>query len=151
MAVVRTPLSAEDLLQFPVRLDGIDVGRAVDLIVDPLHQRALGLDVLCRDEAHRFLPLAAADIGESEIRVSSPFALVDNDGFEFYRGRTSSLRALKGMHVARRGRSLGSIRDVVVSPDGEITAFVVDSGDGDTPIPAEPGLSIAGNGRDGSG
>jgi hypothetical protein len=27
----------------------------------------------------------------------------------------------------------------------------VDSGDGDTAIPAELGLSIAGNGRDGSG
>ena len=149
--MVRTPLSAEDLLRFPVRLGGIDVGRAVDLIVDPVQQRALGLDVLCRDEVHRFLPLAAAEVGESEIRLTSPFAFVDDDGFEFYRGRTSSLRALKGKRVALRGRNLGAIRDVVVSPDGEITAFVVDAGEDAIAIPTEPGLSIDGNGRDGSG
>jgi hypothetical protein len=151
MATVRSPLSAEALLRFPVRLDGIDVGRAVDLIVDPIQRRALGLDVLCRDDVHRFLPLAAAEVGESEIRLSTPFALVDGDGFEFYRGRTSSLRSLKGRHVARRGRDLGSIRDVVVSPAGEITAVVVDSGDDGMTVPVEPDLRIDGNGRNGSG
>jgi sporulation protein YlmC with PRC-barrel domain len=147
---VRSPLSAEELLQFPVRLDGIDVGRAVDLIVDPLQKRALGLDVLCRDDVHRFLPLAAAELRESEIRLTSPFALVDDDGFEFYRGRASSLRQLKGMHVARRGRDLGSIRDVVVSASGEIQAFVVASGEDEVSVPVEPEVSIDANGRDGS-
>ena len=151
MACVRSPLLAEELLQFPVRLDSIDVGRAVDLIVDPVQQRALGLDVLCRDNAHRFLPLAAAEVRESEIRLTSPFALVDNDGFEFYRGRASSLRQLKGMHVARAGRDLGAIRDVVVSPTGEIEAFVVASGTAVETIAVDPALSIDGNGRDGAG
>jgi hypothetical protein len=151
MTIVRTPLSAEELLRFPVRLDGMDVGRAVDVIVDPLQQRALGLDVLCLDEVHRFLPLAAAEVGDGEIRLSTPFAFVDSDGFEFYRGRASSLRTLKGTHVARKGRDLGSIRDVVVSPDGEITAFLVDSGEDGVAIAAEPGLRIDGNGRHGSG
>ena len=55
-------LPAEQLLRFPVRLDGMDVGRAVDLIIDPAHARAVGLDVLCRDDVHRFLPLAAAEV-----------------------------------------------------------------------------------------
>ena len=90
-------LPAEQMLRLPVRLDGVDVGRAVDLILDPGHARALGLDVLCRDETHRFLPLAAADVDRGEIRLSSAFALVDDTGFEFYRGRTSSLRTLKGL------------------------------------------------------
>jgi sporulation protein YlmC with PRC-barrel domain len=147
---VRSPLSAEELLQFPVRLDSIDVGRAVDLIVDPVQKRALGLDVLCRDDVHRFLPLAAAEVRESEIRLTSPFALVDDDGFEFYRGRASSLRQLKGMQVARQGRDLGSIRDVVVSPSGEIEAFVVAAGEDEVTVPVEPELSIDTNGRDGS-
>jgi hypothetical protein len=151
MGVVRAPLSAEELLRFPVRLDGMDVGRAVDLILDPLQGRALGLDVLCRDEVHRFLPLAAAEVGESEIRLSSAFALIDATGFDFYRGRTSSLRTIKGMHVARGKRDLGSIRDVVVSPAGDIEAFVVDSGEDGMAVPVEPGLSIDGNGRNGSG
>ena len=147
---MRSPLSAEELLQFPVRLDSIDVGRAVDLIVDPVQKRALGLDVLCRDDVHRFLPLAAAEVRESEIRLTSPFALVDDDGFEFYRGRASSLRQLKGTQVARRGRDLGSIRDVVVSPSGEIEAFVVAAGEDEVTVPVEPELSIDTNGRDGS-
>ena len=151
MAGVRSPLSAEELLRFPVRLDGIDVGRAVDLIVDPQQKRALGLDVLCRDDVHRFLPLAAAEVGQEEIRLSSPFALVEGVGLEFYREWTSSLRALKGTHVERRGRDLGAIRDVVVSPSGEITAFVVAAGDEEATVPAEPELSIDGNGRNGSG
>ena len=144
-------MSAEELLRFPVRIDGMDVGRAVDLILDPIQGRALGLDVLCRDEVHRFLPLAAAEVGESEIRVSSAFALMDDAGFEFYRGRTSSLRRLKGTHVARGKRDLGSIRDLVVSPSGDIKAFVVDSGQDGMAVPVEPGLSIDGDGRNGSG
>ena len=151
MAGVRSSLSAEELLQFPVRLDGIDVGRAVDLIVDPLQQRALGLDVLCRDEVHRFLPLVAADIRGSEICVASPFALMDGDGYEFYRGRASSLRQLKGMHVTHGGRDLGPIRDVVVSSSGDFEAFVVDSGGEVTTVPIDSALSIDGSGRNGSG
>jgi hypothetical protein len=151
MAAMRTSLSAEELLRFPVRLDGIDIGRAVDLIVDPQQQRALGLDVLCGDDVHRFLPLAAAEVGPDEIRVSTPFALMDGVGLEFYREWTSSLRALKGTHVERRGRDLGTIRDAVVSPSGEITAFVVASGDDEVTVPAEPELRIEGNGRNGSG
>jgi hypothetical protein len=151
MGGVQSPLSAEELLKFPVRLDGIDLGRAVDLIVDPLQNRALGLDVLCQDEVHRFLPLAAADVREHEIYVTSPFALMDRDGLEFYRGRASSLRQLKGMHVARAGRDLGSIRDVVVSRSGDLEAFVVGSADGAVSVPADPALSIHENGRDGSG
>jgi sporulation protein YlmC with PRC-barrel domain len=75
---------------------------------------------------------------------------VDDDGFEFYRGRASSLRQLKGMHVARRGRDLGSIRDVVVSASGEIQAFVVASGEDEVSVPVEPEVSIDGNGRNGS-
>jgi hypothetical protein len=151
MSRVQSPLSAEELLRFPVRLDGIDLGRAVDLIVDPLQNRALGLDVLCRDEVHRFLPLAAADVREHEIYVTSPFALMDRDGLEFYRGRASSLRQLKGMHVTRAGRNLGSIRDVVVARSGDLEAFVVDSGDDAVSVPADLALSIHENGRDGSG
>ena len=130
-----------------MRLEGIDVGRAVDLILDPSHGRALGLDVLCRDEVHRFLPLAAADVGDHVIKLSSAFALVDDSGFEFYRGRTSSLRMLKGTHVARAGHDLGALRDVVVSSAGDIEAFVVQAEDGPQHVPVGPGVLLDGNGR----
>lgn len=144
-------LPAEQLLRFPVRLDGMDVGRAVDLIIDPRQGRAVGLDILCRDDVHRFLPLAAAEVDGEEIRLSSAFALMDDAGFEFYRGRTSSLRTLKGTQVARAGKDLGALRDVVVSAEGAIEAFVVQSAEGTRNVPVEPAISLDGNGRDGSG
>lgn len=144
-------LPAEQLLRFPVRLDGMDVGRAVDLIIDPGQARAVGLDVLCRDDVHRFLPLAAAEVDDKEIRLSSAFALIDDAGFEFYRGRTSSLRTLKGKQVARAGKKLGALRDVVVSAEGAIEAFVVQSAEGTRSVPVEPAISLDGNGRNASG
>jgi hypothetical protein len=144
-------LPAEQLLRFPVRLDGMDVGRAVDLIIDPRQGRAVGLDILCRDDVHRFLPLAAAEVDGEEIRLSSAFALMDDAGFEFYRGRTSSLRTLKGTQVARAGKDLGALRDVVVSAEGAIEAFVVQSAEGTRNVLVEPAISLDGNGRDGSG
>jgi hypothetical protein len=144
-------LPGEQLLRFPVRLNGLDVGRAVDLIIDPAHGRALGLDVLCRDEVHRFLPLAAAEVEDKEIRLSSPFALMDDTGFDFYRDRTSSLRSLKGRHVERRGRDLGELQDVLVSDEGEIEAFLVQAGDDSAEVPLGPEVSLDGVGRNGSG
>jgi sporulation protein YlmC with PRC-barrel domain len=145
-------LPAEQLLRFPVRLDGMDVGRAVDLIIDPVRRRAVGFDVLCRDDVHRFLPLAAAEVDGKEIRLGSAFALLDDAGFEFYRGRTSSLRTLKGTQVARAGKRLGALRDLVLSAEGEIEAFVVRSAEGTrTRVPVEPAISLDGNGRNDSG
>ena len=150
MGAVRV-LSAEQLLRLPVRLAGIDVGRAVDLILDPGQGRVLGLEVLCRDDVHRFLPLAAAEVDGEEIRLSSAFALMDDTGFEFYRGRASSLRTLKGTHLTRGAEDLGTLRDVVVSSEGEIEAFLVQVGDGSEHVPFEPEISLARNGRNGSG
>ena len=144
ICLVPSGLSAEELLRLPVRLAGIHVGHAVDLILDPAQGRALGLDVLCKDEVHRFLPLVAADVEDGAIELSSPFALVDGAGFAFYRDRTSSLRMLKGTHVAHAGDDLGALRDVVVSSAGEIEAFVVLTEDGAERVPVGPGVLLDG-------
>ena len=64
-------LSADALLHLPVRLNGIDVGRPVDVIMAPALDRALGLDILCGDSAHRFLPLSAARIARDELTLTS--------------------------------------------------------------------------------
>jgi hypothetical protein len=140
---------AERLLRFPVRHEGADVGRAVDLILDPSQSRALGIDVLCLDHVHRFLPLAAADVAGDEIRLTSRFALLDDSGFDFYRGRTSTLRGLKGTHVGQAGHDLGTLRDVVVSAAGEIEAFVVETEDGTQLVPVGPGVRLDPSGLDG--
>ena len=90
-----TKLLAGDLLRLPVRTKGIEIGRPVDVIVDPARSRALGFDVLCRDESHRFLPLTAAVIAEDELGVDSPLMLLDEDQLDFYRRRGRSLRELE--------------------------------------------------------
>src|SRR3954467_9178625 len=90
-------LSADALLHLPVRLHGIDVGRPVDVIMAPGLDRALGLDVLCRDSAHRFLPLSAARSGRDEITLSSALTLVEDASF--YTRKAAGYRAALGHAV----------------------------------------------------
>ena len=106
--------SATELLQLPVRLNGIRLGRPVDLLLDPVEWRALGFVVLCGDESSRFLVFAAADLREDAIDVSSALLLLED--VEFYRDRSRSLRDLLGPEL----------RDLLVTPDGSVEALVVE-------------------------
>lgn len=106
--------SATELLQLPVRLNGIRLGQPVDLLLDPAEWRALGFVVLCGDESSRFLVFAAADLREDAIDVSSALLLLDD--VEFYRDRSRSLRDLLG----------AELRDLLVTPDGGVEALVVE-------------------------
>jgi hypothetical protein len=111
-------LTAETLLHLPVRVRGIHLGWPVDLILDAEGGRAIGLDVLCADETHRFLALAAAEVGEREISVSSALTLLTDVELAFYRAQGSTLR----------GRGL---RDAVIGEDWRIEALVAEE-----PVPA---------------
>ena len=84
-------LTGEELLEQPVRLRGIQLGRAVDLILDADARRVLGFDVLCGDGTHRFLPYAAAEPQPGQIAVSSALMLLDTDELDFYRERGTTL------------------------------------------------------------
>jgi hypothetical protein len=106
--------SATELLQLPVRLNGIRLGRPVDLLLDSAEWRALGFVVLCGDESSRFLVFAAADLQEDAIDVSSALLLLED--VEFYRDRSRSLRDLLGVEL----------RDVLVTRDGSVEALVVE-------------------------
>ena len=88
-------LRGEELLRRPVRLRGIQLGRAVDLILDEAGTRVLGFDVLCGDGEHRFLPIAAAEDAPGEIAVRSALTLVDVDQLAFYRRYGTTLTALR--------------------------------------------------------
>ena len=85
---------ASELLLLPVRMRGIGIGRAVDVVVDPTGKQALGFDVLCRDDTHRFLPLTAATIDAEQIAVGSALTLLAEDQLDFYRKRARGLREL---------------------------------------------------------
>jgi hypothetical protein len=100
-----------------VRLHGIALGRPVDLLLDRDDLRAVGLDVLCGDEEHRFLPLAAATVGEDGIAISSALVLLDEPQLDFYRSRTFSLSAIRGRPVRRRGQDVGVLKELCLNDD----------------------------------
>ena len=82
-----------DLLNRRVVMDGIELGRVVDVILDDSGERPVGFDVLCGDGSHRFLPYATAHVGGDEVEVGSPFVLLGRDQLEFYRRHGRALRS----------------------------------------------------------
>jgi len=84
---------AKELLQLPVRLDGIRLGRCVDVVLDDDGERVVGVVVLCGDDSERFLVLDTADLQDGVIAVSS--ALLLPEDVDFYRQRGRSLSDLR--------------------------------------------------------
>lgn len=142
-----TSIAAEQLLRLPIRLRGIDVGHAVDVILDPEGRRALGLDVLCKDDAHRFLPFTAAQVGADEITVASALTMLASDELAFYRKRASTVRLLRGTPVQLSGKDVGRLEDVVVASDGTIAALIVDGANGPMRYELEDTLRITADPR----
>jgi hypothetical protein len=116
-------LSGDAVLSLPLRLHGIELGRPVDVLLDRGSLRVVGLDVLCGDEVHRFLPLPTAAIGDDGLTIHSPLVLLEEDELDFYRARTFALKALRGK------QSVGVLRDVVFAPDGALLAVLLESGE----------------------
>ena len=131
--------AGDELLALPVRLHGIQLGRPVDLLLDRDAQRIVGLDVLCGDGVHRFLPLPTAAVGREQIRILSPLVLLEQRELDFYRSRTLALSRLRDRVVERNGQQLGQLRDVVVAEDGRVVAAIVDH----KRIPFDAGLTFA--------
>jgi PRC-barrel domain len=82
-----------ELLNRRVVMDGIELGRVVDVILDETGERPVGFDVLCGDGSHRFLPYATALIGGDEVEVGSPLVLLGRDQLDFYRRHGRALRS----------------------------------------------------------
>ena len=120
-------IRAEQLLALPIRFHGIQLGRAVELLLDPEELRVLGLDVLCGDDVHRFLPLPAAVIGDDELTISSPLLLLEADELAFYRSRAFALESLRGRPIDHDGRPAGTLKDVVVGPGGVVAEVIVEA------------------------
>ena len=77
-------------------MGGIELGRSVDLLIDRERPRALGFDILCGDEAHRFLPFVVARVRDDAIEIDSPFLLLDFAQVDFYRHQATTLRERNG-------------------------------------------------------
>jgi hypothetical protein len=137
-------VTGERLLGLPVRVRGIQLGRAVDLLLDPVRSRILGFDVLCGDERSRFLPFSTATLADGELLVPSALVLVDDEDADFYRKRTVRVSSLRGLAVERGERQLGRLHDLVLEPDGSISTLVVDSDEGRLEAPCAGGLQLGG-------
>lgn len=136
-------VSADRLLGRPVRAHGIRLGLPVDVILAPADgRRALGLDVLCGDGVHRFLPISAAQVGDDAIDVASTMMLLRNGELEYYRERGSTLRSLRGGAVERRGEAVGTLADLVLGAGGAIEAVVVRTADGELELPYQAGVEL---------
>jgi hypothetical protein len=82
-----------DLLNKRVVMNGIELGRVVDVLLDETGERPVGFDVLCGDGTHRFLPHATALFSGEELEVGSPFVLLGRDQLDFYRRHGRPLRS----------------------------------------------------------
>jgi hypothetical protein len=121
--------AGDELLARPLRLHGIELGRPVDMLLERDGLRVVGLDVLCRDDVHRFLPFPTASITDAGLEILSPLVLLEEDELDFYRSRTFGLSTLRGRAVQRRGRDVGSLRDVVLAADGSLLHVILESGE----------------------
>jgi len=131
--------TGDELLALPLRLHGIQLGRPVDLLLDREARRVVGLDILCGDDVHRFLPLPTAAVGDTEIRILSPLVLLEERELDFYRSQTLALSRLRGGAVERNGRPVGQLRDVIVDEGGQLVAAITD----EKRVPFEDGVRFA--------
>jgi hypothetical protein len=118
---VRPAHSADELLQLPVRLHGIQLAQPTDLLIDVADWRAVGFIVVCGDGAERFLPFPTAKVRDGELAVGSPLMLLAETGF--YRARAHSYRGLLGSTLAA-----GIVRGALIGVDGDVTELVVEAG-----------------------
>ena len=110
-------LSASAVLQLPVALHGIQLGRPTDILLDLRSWHALGFVVHCRDESERFLPYAACQPGEETIGVGSALMLLED--VSFYEKRGVSFRLLLGGSVEAAAGPSGVLRDLLLGPGGK--------------------------------
>jgi hypothetical protein len=135
-------LTGEELLRLPVRVRGIQLGRVVDILLHPTDPRALGLDVLCGDDKHRFLPLPAARVEPGQLAASSALVLLELRDDSFYRLEARPLSELRGLPVAGRA----SLQDVVLGSDWTIDELVLDGNEGRQRVPLD-GIALPARGE----
>jgi hypothetical protein len=131
---------ASELLTLPVTHNGIELGHPVDVLVDLGARRTLGLEVRCRDEARRFLPLGAARLADDATEVGSPLSLLDDTAF--YRARGAAFRDLRGAEVTRDRASVGALVDLYLRDDGTIASVAVETSSGRVRLALGPSVSV---------
>lgn len=119
----------------------IRLGVVVDALLDGPVRRLVGLDVLCGDGAHRFLPFPACDVVESHIAVDSALVFLERD-VDFYRAGGRSFSKLQRLPVRLSGIEVGTLKDIVVTPAGDVRHVVASTSSGDRELEPGPGLVV---------
>jgi hypothetical protein len=104
----------------------------------------IGLEVVCGDEALRYLPLAAATVRDDEIAIASALVLFEERDLAWYRRRATTLRALRGAQVSVGGRARGPLSGLLVEPDGTIPVLLVDA----RQVPFDDRVTVETRGRE---
>jgi hypothetical protein len=117
--------SGVGLLGRPVRAHGLRLGECIDLHFDARVVRAVGLEVLCTDATRRFLPWVACDFSPRAIEAASAVSLLDANELGFYRSNGHALVDVRGVPVYENGRILGSLEDVFVGREGDVSRIVL--------------------------
>jgi hypothetical protein len=138
-----TRRSGRELLALRLRLHGIQLGQTADLLLDRQALRVVGLDIACGDGAHRYLPLAVAVVKDSEITISSPLVLLEEDELGFYRTRTLAYSSLRGRPVQVGRIAVGRLVDIVFDAGGDLVEVIVDDDGRTRRIPFEDSVRFA--------
>ena len=125
-------VTGDELLRLPVRVGGIELGRVVDILIHPTDARALGADVLCGDDRHRFLAFPAARLAKDALEVSSALVLLDLHEDSSYRLEARALSELRGRQLDG-----SSLRDVVLGPEWTIVELVLEGAYGRRQVPLD--------------
>jgi hypothetical protein len=136
--------SARALLGRPVTLRGIELGRAIDIVLDLSAGRALAFEVQCGDGGRRFLPVHAARVVEDALRVSSPLAVLDEGDAVFYRRHGTNLRSVLGTPAGRDGGTRGVVDDVYLEDDLRVSRLIVAVGREQVALPFDDLLRFGG-------
>lgn len=128
-------VNVSELMRASIRVRGIPLGRSVDAILDRGRRRVLGLEVHCGDAERRFLPFSVATLGARDLQIRSPLVLLEEQQLAFYKERGTTFRALRGLAVARRGKLLGTLKDLVLGDEGAIAEVVVATAAGARRVP----------------
>ena len=127
--------SVAEIVGLSVRLRGLSLGRVVDVVLDQDARRAVGLEIHCGDDERRFLPLAGAHLSPDGVEVRSALVMLDEAELGFYRERGTTLAAVRGALVTRKGDPVGTLDDLLLGPGDVVAALVVSTADGPEGVP----------------
>jgi hypothetical protein len=122
-------LRTSGLVRRPVVYRDIRLGVAADVLFDRAIRRLVGLEVRCGDGKDRFLPFPACEVRDTEIAVESALVLLEGN-LDFYRLDSCTFSALHETPVLVGGADVGTLADLLVSTDGEVSRIVVAGDDG---------------------